>query len=321
MNSKRGESPETNSGYFQAPERQPTGDQTKWARSETAEAEGGSIDSGKRGNEDYQEYYEESEPEYVGAGRRVVAAIIDAIVLVIIGSIIVFIIGTFISNPALKISGTPGGTIIEPPGEGTYWYDEGVLAKLKAEPSESYAFDRWAGDTEAIADFTAAETSILMDENYEVQAIFRWEPTPAHGGTTVPTATPLPTQTPPPIGVRYGEPSEDSPLSSISNWVLFAMGLLYFPLFWLWRGQTPGKALMGAYIVKVDGSPMSTGTVLLRYVTYITLYYTPIIFICNFYIHGALALALIVISFLVVAMSTRKQGLHDLIAGTCVIKV
>ena len=320
MNEKREDSPGSNSEYARDPGKQPQADPPKWEKSDIAEPAGGGGGFDDRGYDEYGEDYEEGEPEYVGAGRRVVAAIADSILLVIIGAIIVFVIGTFIPSPALRTASTAGGTIVEP-GEGTYWYDEGVLAKLEAEASEGYAFDRWEGDIYAVGDITAAETSILMDENYEVNAIFRWEPTPVPGDTATPTATPAPTQTPPPAGVTYGEPSEDSPLSSISNWVLFALGLLYFPGFWVWRGQTPGKVLMGAYIVKSDGSPMGIGTALLRYVTYITIFYTPIVFISNFYIHGALALALIVACFLIVAMSMKKQGIHDRIAGTYVIKV
>ncbi|MBI2916995.1 MAG: RDD family protein [Chloroflexi bacterium] len=73
--------------------------------------------------------------------------------------------------------------------------------------------------------------------------------------------------------------------------------------FWVWRGQTPGKMLVGVRIVKADGSKLSAGRAVLRYIGY------------------ALSSFTLGIGFLMIAFDKQKRGLHDIIAGTRVIKV
>ena len=69
------------------------------------------------------------------------------------------------------------------------------------------------------------------------------------------------------------------------------------------QGKTPGKMVMGVEIVKTDGSPIGFGRAILRYVGYI------------------ISSIILFIGFLMIAFDSKKQGLHDKIAGTCVIKI
>lgn len=78
--------------------------------------------------------------------------------------------------------------------------------------------------------------------------------------------------------------------------VLFIIG------FWSWRSQTPGKMVMGVSIVDAEGKPITFGRSLLRYFGYIV---------------SSIPLNL---GFLWIAWDKKKQGWHDKIAGTYVIR-
>ncbi|MCL2707042.1 MAG: RDD family protein [Dehalococcoidia bacterium] len=93
------------------------------------------------------------------------------------------------------------------------------------------------------------------------------------------------------------------PLVSISNFLSTLVTLAYSVVFWSWRGQTPGKLLLNIKVLRGDGSNISFSYALLRYLGYI---------IC------ALTLGL---GFIGIICDNRKQGLHDKIAGTVVIKI
>jgi len=73
--------------------------------------------------------------------------------------------------------------------------------------------------------------------------------------------------------------------------------------FWMWKSATPGKMIVSAKIVdaKTLGAP-STGQLIVRYVGY----FISSLFLC--------------LGFLWIAFDARKQGWHDKIAGTVVIK-
>lgn len=73
--------------------------------------------------------------------------------------------------------------------------------------------------------------------------------------------------------------------------------------FWVWKAATPGKMLVSAEIVdaKSLGKP-STGQLIVRYIGYFISFFV----FC--------------LGFLWVAFDKRKQGWHDKIAGTLVIK-
>lgn len=84
------------------------------------------------------------------------------------------------------------------------------------------------------------------------------------------------------------------------NYVLPAVAVI---LFWVYKSATPGKMLLGIYIVdaKTGGKP-TTGQLVGRYAGYYV------------------SMLGIFLGFLWVAFDARKQGWHDKLAGTVVVK-
>ena len=82
---------------------------------------------------------------------------------------------TFTVAPySLAISSTAGGTVLLP-GEGLFVYSPGQLAPISAVAEPGYQFIDWTGTAAAagrIADPEAAETTVLVDGNYTLQANF-----------------------------------------------------------------------------------------------------------------------------------------------------
>jgi uncharacterized RDD family membrane protein YckC len=78
--------------------------------------------------------------------------------------------------------------------------------------------------------------------------------------------------------------------------------MFYFVYFIGATGQTPGKMALGLRVVCQDGEPVTFGIAFLRWVGYIV---------------STLCLYL---GFLWIAFDRRKQGWHDKIAGTVVIR-
>lgn len=87
------------------------------------------------------------------------------------------------------------------------------------------------------------------------------------------------------------------------NLLSLVVNIAYFVGFWLKRGQTPGKMLMNIKLVRVDASNLTFGVALLRYLGYI--------------VSGAVLL----IGFIWIAFDGQKQGFHDKIAETYVVKI
>ena len=79
--------------------------------------------------------------------------------------------------------------------------------------------------------------------------------------------------------------------------------IAYFIGFWIWRGQTPGKMITGIKIIRTDSSPIEWTHAVLRYFGYIVCCLT------------------LFIGFIWIAVDERKQGLHDKIADTYVVKL
>jgi len=85
--------------------------------------------------------------------------------------------------------------------------------------------------------------------------------------------------------------------------ISYVLPLVATVLFWKYRAATPGKMALGLKIVDAGTfGPMSTGQLIGRYFAYIP---------------AALVLC---IGFLWVAFDARKQGWHDKMAGTVVIR-
>jgi len=89
------------------------------------------------------------------------------------------------------------------------------------------------------------------------------------------------------------------------QWAGIAIGVsfpwVYAMFFWTVTGQTPGKAVMGLRIVRLDGRPMTLWTSIVRGVGY------------------SISLATMGLGFLLVLSDNRRQALHDKFARTCVI--
>ncbi len=71
----------------------------------------------------------------------------------------------------LTIASTAGGEVINP-GEGTFTYYEDTVVDLVARPNPGHRFDRWTGDTGAIADVNSRSTTITIDGDYSITASF-----------------------------------------------------------------------------------------------------------------------------------------------------
>ena len=84
------------------------------------------------------------------------------------------------------------------------------------------------------------------------------------------------------------------------------LGVLYYTYFWSssspWPGQTLGNKALGIRVVRTDGSDLSITQALIRYVGLV------ISIICLF------------IGVIWAAFDPNKQGWHDKIAGTYVVK-
>ena len=74
----------------------------------------------------------------------------------------------------LIIISTEGGEVTEP-GEGVFSYDKGTVVNLVAEANEGCHFVNWSGNVATIANVEAATTTITMNDNYFIYAIFGLE--------------------------------------------------------------------------------------------------------------------------------------------------
>ncbi len=90
------------------------------------------------------------------------------------------------------------------------------------------------------------------------------------------------------------------PVDFLVNWVLPAVAIV---LFWLYRQATPGKMAIGARIVDArTGAKPTTGQLVGRYFAY----YVSLLPLC--------------LGFFWVGWDPRKQGWHDKLAGTVVVR-
>jgi len=80
-------------------------------------------------------------------------------------------------------------------------------------------------------------------------------------------------------------------------------GALYSVLMWVnWNGQTLGKKAMGIKVVREDGKPLDYGTAIIRYICYFV------------------STIPLLLGYLWIIWDEKKQGFHDKIARTLVVK-
>jgi len=72
----------------------------------------------------------------------------------------------------LSIASTVGGHVSSPGEPGPFTYIEGVEVPLVAAQDPGYRFLEWTGDVDTVADVSSASTTITMNGNYAVTAVF-----------------------------------------------------------------------------------------------------------------------------------------------------
>jgi len=88
--------------------------------------------------------------------------------------------------------------------------------------------------------------------------------------------------------------------------VSLVLGLIYFGYLWSRNGQTVGYMALGLRLVRADGQPVSFALGAARYLL--------------IYLSFAICLIPAIISAFMIGLGERKQGIHDLIAGTLVVR-
>jgi len=71
----------------------------------------------------------------------------------------------------LTVARTTGGSVTQP-GVGTFTYNSGTVVHLLAVADEEYQFVNWTGNVDMVANVTAADTTITMNEDYSITANF-----------------------------------------------------------------------------------------------------------------------------------------------------
>ncbi|MGP1717367.1 MAG: RDD family protein [Methylophilus sp.] len=90
------------------------------------------------------------------------------------------------------------------------------------------------------------------------------------------------------------------PIGDVLSWLLFPVAVV---IFWVTKQATPGKMLFSAKVVDADtGNPLTPGQAIGRYLAYY------------------LAVIPFGLGFIWAAFDKRKQGWHDKLAGTVVIR-
>jgi predicted Zn finger-like uncharacterized protein len=107
------------------------------------------------------------------------------------------------------------------------------------------------------------------------------------------------------IGLMNGGDAEaQSGLAIVAGFFSVLIGVAYYVFFTGYCGQTPGKMALRIKVIRTDGSDMDYGRALLRETL------------------GKFVSGIILgIGYLMVAFDPQKQGLHDKIADTYVIKL
>ena len=88
-------------------------------------------------------------------------------------------------------------------------------------------------------------------------------------------------------------------------WLLLAwvISIAYYVGFLTWRGQTPGKMIVGIKVIRTDKNPLTLRDSVVRYCGYL------------------LSLFSFCAGFIIIAFDRKKQGFHDKVADTYVVKL
>jgi uncharacterized RDD family membrane protein YckC len=94
------------------------------------------------------------------------------------------------------------------------------------------------------------------------------------------------------IGAMVGGP----PPLALLGWIAYFAGM------WTWKGTTVGGVVLGLKVVRMDGKPVNLGVGLVRA------------------LGGAFSIMVLFLGILWIAWDREKQGWHDKLAGTVVLK-
>ena len=83
----------------------------------------------------------------------------------------------------------------------------------------------------------------------------------------------------------------------------FLVALAYFVGLWTWRGTTIGGIVLGLKVARIDGQPITLTVALVRALA------------------GAFSILMLFLGILWIAWDKEKQGWHDKIAGTVVLRL
>lgn len=94
-------------------------------------------------------------------------------------------------------------------------------------------------------------------------------------------------------------------LSSVAHSMLLGwlVALAYFAGMWTWKGTTVGGIVLGLKVVRLDGQPVTFAVALVRALA------------------AAFSVVVLFLGFLWIAWDPEKQGWHDRIAGTVVVRL
>jgi len=92
-------------------------------------------------------------------------------------------------------------------------------------------------------------------------------------------------------------------VESLANIISFILSGIYFVIFWAWRGQTLGMMVAGVKVIRTDGSCVDINRGIIRYLGYLV------------------SIIPLFLGFIWIAFDARKQGWHDKMADTYVVKL
>jgi uncharacterized RDD family membrane protein YckC len=90
---------------------------------------------------------------------------------------------------------------------------------------------------------------------------------------------------------------------ALANVISALLSGIYFVAFWVWRGQTLGMMVAGVKVIRLDGTAIDTGRAIVRYLGYI------------------ISIIPLFLGFIWIAFDAHKQGWHDKLAETYVVKI
>lgn len=95
-------------------------------------------------------------------------------------------------------------------------------------------------------------------------------------------------------------------ISTRSGLITLIVGALYFGYLWSRNGQSIGYMALGIRLTRTTSTPVSFGLAVVRYLL--------------IYLSFALCLIPAIISAFMIGLGRQKQGIHDAIVGTLVVR-